>query len=172
MREMKLGRFGHAFMITMIDLVIFAVCLLSFSWFHHAKRMLADNGGDIVVGRRDTVSDTVGDNDSGSDEGADIIVTSDGTDETTAEPVTDAETEPAVDTAPAALPHTPVGTESSVTETVETAPVTTEPVETAPFTTEPVETEPPAPQHNFESVFAPEGTVEKTDTSYRTTTFT
>ena len=99
---MKLGRFGHAFMITMIDFAIFAVCLLSFSWFHHAKRMLADNGGDIVVGRRDTVSDTV--SDSGSDEGTNIIVTSGSAVETTAEPVTDVETEPAVDTAPAALP--------------------------------------------------------------------
>lgn len=162
---MKLGRFGHAFMITMIDLVIFAVCLLSFSWFHHAKRMLADNGGDIVIGRRDTVSDDV--SDSGSDADTDGSITSDSVIETTAEPVTDAETEPAVDTAPAALPHTPVGTESSVTETVDTEPVETTPVTTAPVTTEPVETEPPAPQNKFESAFAPEGTVEKTDTSYR-----
>lgn len=162
---MKLGRFGHAFIIVLIDLVIFAVCLLSFSWFHHAKRMLADNGGDIVVGRRDTVSDTVGD--SGNDADTDVGVTSDSVDKTDTVPVTDAETEPAVDTAPSALPHTPVGTESSVTETVETAPVTTEPVETAPITTEPVETEPPVPQNKFESVFAPEGTIEKTDTSYR-----
>ena len=140
---MKSSRFRHFSTIALIDLTIFVVCLLSFSWFHHAKNMLSDSSGSVIIGRRQDTHDT----DTFFNGGDNI-------DNVLSPPPSS----PSVhDTASAAE------SAESVEASVSTAAIT----DTDTSVTEPIETEPPVPEHRFESKFAPYGVVEKTSTSYR-----
>lgn len=89
--------------LVLIDAVIFAACLLSFAWFHHAKRMLAPADGDIVIGGG--IGPAAVDSESASDKVPDDTEAGDpipdDTDSSTlppveTEPETEAETEPPV----------------------------------------------------------------------------
>ena len=57
---MKKTNAKRIFAIVLIDLLLFAVCLLSFAYLHHARRMLSDHGGDDVVVKRPLPSHSSG----------------------------------------------------------------------------------------------------------------
>ncbi len=48
---MKKTSWKRLFAIVLIDVLVFVVCLLSFAYFHHVRRMWSNSKDDIIVGR-------------------------------------------------------------------------------------------------------------------------